>query len=176
MVRPWSSAPSPLRTDMHWDERHDGERRGVWFVWSAVDYAREKVYPKDCTTNEKRIIRKKAAKLLLEKCFPRMVSGSYQFSVHSIVIIMFQFVKCIPSRSDQRRIVRSCHIDPTSGHLGSTTELLNGSLGCSDEGCSESGILINIIIILMSLLGYPTIIIYCFKIIIGVYLRWMPTC
>ena len=33
---------------------------------AAVDYARERVYPKDCTTNQKRIIRKKAAKLLLK--------------------------------------------------------------------------------------------------------------
>ena len=33
-------------------------------------------------------------------------------------IILLQVVKCICSRKEQLRIVRACHIDATSGHLG----------------------------------------------------------
>ncbi len=49
---------------------------------AAVDYAREKVYSKVCTINQKRIIKKKAAKLLLKdgEVFSKKgehVSGSY---------------------------------------------------------------------------------------------------
>ena len=34
------------------------------------------------------------------------------------VFPIFQIVKYIQRRSDQLRIVKMCHIDPTSGHLG----------------------------------------------------------
>ena len=49
---------------------------------AAVNYSREKVYPKNCMINQKRIIKKKAAKLLLKdgEVFSKKgehVSGSY---------------------------------------------------------------------------------------------------
>ena len=34
------------------------------------------------------------------------------------LILLVQMVKYIKNKSDQLRIAKSCHVDPTSGHLG----------------------------------------------------------
>lgn len=92
---------------------------------AAVTYARASTYPDNCTVNQKRVIRKKAAKLRVVDGEVFMVKKgrnvSYCITDYCINLCFFfssQLVKCVTARPDQLRIVRSCHLDPTSGHLG----------------------------------------------------------
>ena len=54
---------------------------------AAMNYAREKVYPKNCTINQKRIIRKKAAKLLLKDGEVFSKKGEHVSSSYLVCIV-----------------------------------------------------------------------------------------
>lgn len=76
-------------------------------VEEALQYISDRKYPDHCTDNRKRQIRKKAEKFVLrdDDVFYNPGNGK-------------QMVKFIRSKADQRRIMKSCHVDTTSGHLG----------------------------------------------------------
>lgn len=87
----------------------------------AVLYLEEKRYRADCPPNRKRAIRKKCKKLKLDhgEILYEKKLGQVSYTVSQKVnAFMIQWVKYIKSLDERQRIMRFCHCDPTSGHLG----------------------------------------------------------
>ena len=73
----------------------------------AIHYAVHRSYPPGLSKERKRAVRKRASTLTVDKgeVFLKMKGRQ---------------VKLVTSIEDQRRILESCHSDPTSGHFGIT--------------------------------------------------------
>ena len=99
----------------------------------AYIYLTEGRYPNGCKGNEKRVIRRKAAKfvtrdgeLLYKKTVRRL--GGKKVCIFIQILRVFSITHFtadggtdpvyIRTRDEQIRILRACHSDPTSGHLG----------------------------------------------------------
>ena len=73
----------------------------------AVEYAVRRSYPPGLTKEKKRAVRKRASTLVVDKGEVFLKKKGRQ-------------VKVVTAVEEQRRILESCHSDPTSGHFGTT--------------------------------------------------------
>ena len=73
----------------------------------AVDYAVRRSYPPGLTKERKRAVRKRASTLVVDKGEVFLKKKGRR-------------VKVVTAVEEQRRILESCHSDPTSGHFGTT--------------------------------------------------------
>ena len=73
----------------------------------AIQYAQDGSYPPNITKEKKRAIRKRAALLTVDK-------GEVFFNRGD------RKVKVVVSHDEQRRVLKACHSEPTSGHFGVT--------------------------------------------------------
>ena len=73
----------------------------------AVDYAVRRSYPPGLTKEKKRAVRKRASTLVVDKGEVFLKKKGRR-------------VKVVTAVEEQRRILESCHSDPTSGHFGTT--------------------------------------------------------
>ena len=73
----------------------------------AIEYAIKRTYPEGLSKERKRAVRKRAAKLVVDK-------GEVFLKRKG------RLVKVVTDEKEQRRILQSCHADPTSGHFGMT--------------------------------------------------------
>ena len=73
----------------------------------AVEYAVRRSYPPGLSKEKKRAVRKRAATLIVDKGEVFLKRKGRR-------------VKVVTAVEDQRRILESCHSDPTSGHFGTT--------------------------------------------------------
>lgn len=73
----------------------------------AVEYAVRRSYPPGLTKKKKTAVRKRASTLVVEK-------GEVFLKKKG------RLVKVVTAVEEQRRILESCHSDPTSGHFGTT--------------------------------------------------------
>ena len=73
----------------------------------AITYILTKKYPPDLGKDQKRAVRKRAGTLVAE-------NGEV------FVVKQKRRVKVVQSVEEQKRILRACHADPTSGHFGMT--------------------------------------------------------
>ena len=73
----------------------------------AIQYVQDGSYPPEITKDKKRAIRKRAAVLSMEKGEIFIKRGRTS-------------VKVVAAREEQRRILKACHSEPTSGHFGVT--------------------------------------------------------
>ena len=73
----------------------------------AIEYALHGSYPSGLSKERKRAVRKRAAALVVQRgeVFLRRKK---------------RLVKIVTTAKEQRRILQSCHTDPTSGHFGAT--------------------------------------------------------
>lgn len=73
----------------------------------AIEYAVRGQYPLGLTKDKKRAVRRRATTLRVDKGEVFLKRKGRE-------------VKVVTSLEDQRRILESCHSDPTSGHFGTT--------------------------------------------------------
>ena len=73
----------------------------------AIQYAVHRSYPPGLKKETKRAVRKRAANLVVDRGEVFLKRKGRQ-------------VKVVTAVEDQRRILESCHSDPTSGHFGKT--------------------------------------------------------
>ena len=73
----------------------------------AIDYATRGGYPEGLSKDKKQAVRRRAATLRIDKGETLLKRKSRE-------------VKVVTDAIKQRRIVESCHSDPTSGHFGVT--------------------------------------------------------
>ena len=95
---------------------------------ATFHYITESKYPGKCTKTKKRAIRKKAAMLVVRDgvmFFKKKKKGRVSMQIRMMgdwVIFLFCMqvveLRYIQTREEQVKILRSCHMDPTSGHLG----------------------------------------------------------
>uniref|UniRef100_A0A1X7VKG2 Integrase zinc-binding domain-containing protein n=1 Tax=Amphimedon queenslandica TaxID=400682 RepID=A0A1X7VKG2_AMPQE len=87
----------------------------------AVLYLTGKMYNDGISNNKKRQIRAKAKKFVWKSDELYYNPGKNKpicLTAFFLLFIILIMVKYIKSRSDQKRIVKSCHLDATSGNLG----------------------------------------------------------
>ena len=86
-------------------------------------------YPEECASNRKRIIRKKSAMFTLRDgvmFFKKKKKGEVTHcdiiivANHIVTIIFIQVIELrfIRTRKEQLKILKACHMDQTSGHMG----------------------------------------------------------
>ena len=91
---------------------------------AAFHYITESKYPGECTEAKKKAIRKKAAMFAVRDgvmFFKKKKKGRVSMQIRMMgdwVIFLFCMLRYIQTREEQVKILRSCHMDPTSGHLG----------------------------------------------------------
>ena len=73
----------------------------------AIRYKLRRSYPPGLTKENKRAVRKRASTIIVNKGEVLLKRKGRQ-------------VKVVTAVEDQRRILESCHSDPTSGHFGTT--------------------------------------------------------
>ena len=73
----------------------------------AIQYAQDGSYPPNLTKDKKRAVRKRAALLSVDKGEVFFTRGKAK-------------VKVVVSHDEQRRVLKACHSEPTSGHFGVT--------------------------------------------------------
>ena len=73
----------------------------------AIEYVLHRNYPPNLSKDKKRAMRKRAATLVVN-------TGEVFLKRKGCL------VKVVTAADDQRRILESCHLDPTSGHFGTT--------------------------------------------------------
>ena len=83
----------------------------------AITYVLTKKYPPDLGKDQKRAVRKRAGTLVAE-------NGEV------FVVKQKRRVKVVQSVEEQKRILRACHADPTSGHFGMTPRSCATTVGC----------------------------------------------
>lgn len=81
-------------------------------VEQVYAYLTHSQYPAACDKNQKRVIRKKATRFVV-----RDGELYYKLLKKNKVV---GTVRYIQSKSERRKILNACHVDPTSGHLGVT--------------------------------------------------------
>ena len=82
----------------------------------AIRYSQDGSYTPNLTKDKKRAVRKRAALLTVDKGEVFFTRGKAK-------------VKVLVSHDEQRRVLKACHSEPTSGHFGVTKELQNVSIG-----------------------------------------------